>query len=46
MSKLAMMLPNIKTLPIKATESKLKRAAKNVSYDYSHNGTPFLELMP
>lgn len=41
-----MMLTNIKTLPLKAMESKLKRGAKNVCYNYSHNVTQFLELMP
>jgi len=46
MRKLAIMLNNIKTLPLKAMESKLKRGAKNVCYDYSHNGTQFLDLMP
>lgn len=36
-----MILTNIKTLLLKAMESKLKGGTKNVCYDYSHNGTQF-----
>lgn len=36
MHKLAMMLNNIKPLPLKPMESKLKRGAENVCYMFTH----------